>query len=174
MAIEAISFPDQPSISFSCQIKLCDKGSDECRGMSPPACTPLTQVPITGQVPMPFDNTIGNTFGELFTAEKTCKNKSSATELFDIFAQLYAAQNFTSEVGVSACRPRCFRCKKLDVLDVKNWNLNTKKNSATDFFCFHVLSMHFQFFSWNVFVRSLVKSRPIYGRGLFRPKILFF
>ncbi|CCD73389.1 ZP domain-containing protein [Caenorhabditis elegans] len=62
MAIEAISFPDQPSISFSCQIKLCDKGSDECRGMSPPACTPLTQVPITGQVPMPFDNTIGNTF----------------------------------------------------------------------------------------------------------------
>uniref|UniRef100_A0A1I7UJF8 ZP domain-containing protein n=1 Tax=Caenorhabditis tropicalis TaxID=1561998 RepID=A0A1I7UJF8_9PELO len=62
MAVEAISFPDQPSISFTCQIKLCDKGSDECRGMSPPACTPLTQVPLSGQVPMPFDNTIGNTF----------------------------------------------------------------------------------------------------------------
>ncbi|CAI2308442.1 unnamed protein product [Caenorhabditis sp. 36 PRJEB53466] len=62
MAVEAISFPDQPSVSFACQIKLCDKTSDECLGMSPPACTPLTQMPVSGQIPMPLDNTIGNTF----------------------------------------------------------------------------------------------------------------
>ncbi|CAD6184875.1 unnamed protein product [Caenorhabditis auriculariae] len=41
--IEAMSFPDQGSISFACQIQLCDKRANECLAVSPPRCALVTR-----------------------------------------------------------------------------------------------------------------------------------
>ncbi|CAI5437883.1 unnamed protein product [Caenorhabditis angaria] len=61
--IEALSFPDQPSIAFACQIQLCDKTSDECRGVSPPLCNNIppkiiktSQVVIDNRITETLDN----------------------------------------------------------------------------------------------------------------------
>ncbi|CAI4229645.1 unnamed protein product [Auanema sp. JU1783] len=40
-ASNAFNFPDQNTVSFNCQIKLCIKGTEECERMVPPRCGAL-------------------------------------------------------------------------------------------------------------------------------------